>query len=210
MKAASIEPATKDVIYAAAGAGPLLQRDYGAILVGGTHAHRRAWRSSSENNSRNSGRRRPPPSSTRVAWARRLEVGDEMGIRIGGFLPCRVRVVHVDDLSLTLRTLSGHPEAGRISFKAGRDDGGRLTFQIRSRARSGGLIHYLGFLLLGRTMQARCWSVHQPGCRGVRGRVGGADPRQDVAGGTRAGRLRRARLPHVRSRIPGGGLIEWR
>ena len=86
-----------------------------------------------------------------------MKVGDELEIRISGVLPCKVCVVHADGRSLTLRTLDGHPEAGRITFGAGRDEQGRLTFRIRSRARAGGLLHYLGFLLMGRVMQGRCW-----------------------------------------------------
>lgn len=86
-----------------------------------------------------------------------LKVGDELQIRIGGVLPCRVRVVHIAGRSLTLRTLEGHPEAGRITFCTGRHEQGGLTFQIRSRARAGSFFHYLGFLLVGRAMQARCW-----------------------------------------------------
>jgi hypothetical protein len=86
-----------------------------------------------------------------------LEVGHELDIRIALVGRCRVRVIHFDERSLTLRTLTGHPEAGRISFGAGRDEQGRLTFQIRSRARASGMLQYLGFLLLGKQMQGRCW-----------------------------------------------------
>jgi len=86
-----------------------------------------------------------------------LGVGDELDIRIALAGQCRVRVIHYDEQSLTLRTLCGHPEAGRITFGADRDERGRLIFRIRSRARSRGLLQYFGFFVLGKQMQGRCW-----------------------------------------------------
>jgi len=136
--------------------GPLFQRDYEGVIEGGP--------SSPEELAQLVRGRFVDFAPPETAAFRRdddrgkpLDVGDELKIRIGGFMPCEVRVVQIDDTTLTLRTLEGHPEAGRISFKAGRDDRGRLTFQIRSRARSSRLVHLLGFLLMGRAMQARCW-----------------------------------------------------
>jgi hypothetical protein len=156
MGGVSIGPEGSKVVYAATGAGPLLQRDYTGVIRGGASSPEDIAKLVRERFAEFG-----PPETAAFehtgGGGRALEVGDELAIRIGGFMPCRVRVVHVDESSLTLRTLDGHPEAGRITFKAGRDAEGRLTFRIRSRARSGGLIHYLGFLLLGRTMQARCW-----------------------------------------------------
>jgi len=155
MSGTSIATEVRDVIHAATGTGPLLQRDYVAALSGGP--------CSPEDLARLLRERfvefgpRETAAFERKGGEGPLKVGDEMDIKIGGVMPCRVRVVQVDDLCLTLRTLCGHPEAGRISFKAGRDEQGRVTFHIRSRARSGGLLHFLGFLVLGRTMQARCW-----------------------------------------------------
>ncbi len=151
-----VGPEVRKVIHAASGSGPLLQRDYAGVIEGTTCSpeelatlirERFADLAPQETAAfeHSDGGRSP------------LKVGDELKIRIGGFMPCQVRVVHVDDVSLTLRTLEGHPEAGRVSFGAGRDDAGRLTFRIRSRARSGGLLHYVGFLMMGRAMQARCW-----------------------------------------------------
>lgn len=142
--------------YAKAGAGPLLQRDYVGVIQGTD------WTPEDLAKQVREGFIELAPSET-AAFERSddedrpLAVGHVLKIRIGGFLPCQVRVVHVDSRSLTLRTLDGHPEAGRITFGAGRDEQDRLTFRICSRARAGGLIHYLGFLLIGRTMQARCW-----------------------------------------------------
>ena len=143
-------------IHSASGSGPLLQRDYDGVIEGGPGSPEELAKLIRERFVDFA-----PPETAAFhhpdGEGAPLKVGDELAIRIGGFMPCRVRVVHVDEHCLTLRTLAGHPEAGRISFKAGRDDRQRLTFQIRSRARSGGLVHYLGFLLIGRTMQARCW-----------------------------------------------------
>ncbi|MDG3005055.1 DUF1990 family protein [Paludisphaera mucosa] len=156
MSEASIGAEVQDVIHAATGTGPLLQRDYIGAIEGGPCSPEDLAKLV-----RTHFTEFGPPET--AAFQRRgeehkpLEVGDELSIRLAGIMPCGVRVVQVDPLCLTLRTLCGHPEAGRISFKAGRDDQGRVTLHIRSRARSGGLIHYIGFLVLGRTMQARCW-----------------------------------------------------
>jgi len=156
MNDASVKSKDQDVAYAATGTGPLLQRDYLGVIRDGSCSPEALAKMVRERFVEFG-----PPETAAFEHSggegKPLAVGDELSIRIGGFMPCRVRVVHVDDLSLTLRTLDGHPEAGRITFRAGREAGGRLTFQIRSRARSGGLIHYLGFLLVGRAMQARCW-----------------------------------------------------
>ncbi len=156
MSATSIDSGMGDVVHAEAGSGPLLQRDYVATLESGPCSPEDLARLVRERFVE-FGPRETAAFERPGGGEGPLQVGDELAIRIGGIMPCRVRVVQADDLCLTLRTMCGHPEAGRISFKAGRDDRGRLTFHIRSRARSGGLVHYLGFLVLGRTMQARCW-----------------------------------------------------
>ncbi|HEX8202599.1 MAG TPA: hypothetical protein VF590_19125, partial [Isosphaeraceae bacterium] len=49
------------------------------------------------------------------------------------------------------------PEAGRITFGADRDEQGRLRFRIRSRTRASGVMNYVGYLLMGKQMQSRCW-----------------------------------------------------
>jgi hypothetical protein len=67
-------------------------------------------------------------------------------------------VVHTCPCSITLATLEGHPEAGRITFGAYRDAHGRVVFHIRSRARSSSLFSYLGFLLGGNPMQTATWT----------------------------------------------------
>jgi len=156
MSGVSVGSEKGKVVHAASGAGPLYQREYSGVIEGTNSSPEELAKLVRERFTELA------PEET-AAFARSeggrapLKVGDELRIRIGGFMPCGVRVVHVDDVSLTLRTLEGHPEAGRVSFGAGRDDEGRLTFRIRSRARSGRFFHYIGFLLMGRAMQARCW-----------------------------------------------------
>jgi hypothetical protein len=105
-----------------------------------------------------------------------LDVGDEMGVRIAGAGAFRVRVVHRDAQSLTLATLTGHPEAGRITFGAYPNRRGALVFHIRSRARVSSPLRLLGFLLAGDPMQTNTWTdfVNRVGAtfgRGVAGRV---------------------------------------
>ena len=81
-----------------------------------------------------------------------LEVGDEMKVFIQGYGECGVRVVHLDARSLTLRTLQGHFEAGRITFGAYYQDG-NLIFRIRSRARSTDRLRHVGYQLIGKKLQ---------------------------------------------------------
>jgi uncharacterized protein (UPF0548 family) len=66
---------------------------------------------------------------------------------------CRVRVLHADAQSLTLGTLEGRPEAGRITFGADRNPAGDVIFHIRSRARSVSMSKRVGFLAIGDVMQ---------------------------------------------------------
>ncbi len=105
-----------------------------------------------------------------------LDVGDELAIAIRLAGACRVRVVHRDACSLTLATLQGHPEAGRITFGAYRNDSGDVIFQIRSRARSSSLLTYIGFLFGGDPMQTSTWTMFIDNVakicgQGVRGEV---------------------------------------
>jgi hypothetical protein len=80
-----------------------------------------------------------------------------MHIRITGYGECAVRVAQVDPCRLTLRTLHGHMEAGRITFSADRDAGGRLVLRIRSRARLRNAPWYAAYALLGKHAQTRVW-----------------------------------------------------
>lgn len=144
-----------EIQYATEGSGPLLQRDYWATL--------RGVDATPDEVAQVVRARFPDFSPPETATFRRcgdaghpLQVGDEMEIHIALLGWCKVRVVHKDACSVTLRTLKGHPEAGRITFAAYREDG-RLMFRIRSRTRQASLLKYLGYLLMGKQLQSRCW-----------------------------------------------------
>jgi len=154
--AREVKQGAGEILCAASGYGPLLQRDYRAILAGASRSPEEV-----------AGlvRARFPefaPPQTAVFRVDKdsgapLEVGDELDIRLALLGRCRVRVIHLDRYSLTLATLPGHPEAGRITFGAGRDDRGRITFRICSRTRASAWWKYAGFLLMGKQMQAKTW-----------------------------------------------------
>lgn len=88
---------------------------------------------------------------------RPLALGDEVEVEIRMAGRCGVRVVHMDDNSLTLATLTGHPEAGRITFGAYRHQRGDVIFHIRSRARAASQMKLAGFLFAGDPMQTNTW-----------------------------------------------------
>lgn len=151
------QSARKNIISAAQGFGPFLQRDYWAVI--------------------SECRVRPSEIIARLAadfWdfapsnlcqfkpvgceGRALRGGDLLSISIPMAPSCEVRVLHMDAQSLTLGTLEGHPEAGRITFGAYRNDLGDVVFHIRSRARSGSLHFYFGFVAVGEAMQTNTWT----------------------------------------------------
>jgi len=145
----------RDVVFASDGAGPLVQRDYWAIIEGSDWTPERIIEKVRAEF--------PSFSPSELAdfscahLSAPLSLGDEMEINIKMSGLCHVRVVHHDERSFTLRTLDGHPEAGRITFGASHDKAGRLVFHIRSRARASSSLNYLGYELLGKGMQARVW-----------------------------------------------------
>lgn len=148
-----------DLLLPEQGAGPLLQRDYWAVINGCQH----------------------PPSKV-MEWVQRrfadfapkelcvfgrvdsaregepLELGEELSVKIQGAGTFGVRVIHKNEQSFTLATLPGHPEAGRITFGAYRNEHGDVIFHIRSRARSGSTFHYVGFVTAGEAMQTNTWT----------------------------------------------------
>ena len=142
---------------ATAGIGPLLQRDYWAVIE-------RCRFRPSEVIALVADRFAEFPPVDTVRFRRngrdetRLDVGDEFDIRIRMAGACAVRVMHRDACSFTLGTLEGHPEAGRITFGAYRNEREDVIFHIRSRARSRSLSHYLGFLTGGDPMQTTTWT----------------------------------------------------
>ncbi len=87
-----------------------------------------------------------------------LQEGDQLDLHIKAAGDFSVQVIHRDEQSLTLCTVAGHPEAGRITFGAYRNDRGDVIFHIRSRARSGSHKHLIGFFALGEAMQTNTWT----------------------------------------------------
>jgi hypothetical protein len=100
----------------------------------------------------------PPASLVRFVAPSGLNRHSELDIRIMSAESCRVRVMHEDAQSITLGTLEGHPEAGRITFGAYRNPSGEMIFHIRSRARSASPSKRVGFLAIGDPMQTNTWT----------------------------------------------------
>jgi Domain of unknown function (DUF1990) len=149
------EHLTSGLSPAGRGSGPLLQRDYWAKL-------RRTELRPSQIAAELKHHFASFAPAHLAAFAARapheLRVGDELDIHIAGAGDCRVRVVDCDAQSVTLATLAGHPEAGRITFGAYRDEDGKVIFHIRSRARSDSTLRRVGFVLLGEAMQTNTWT----------------------------------------------------
>lgn len=139
------------------GSGPLLQRDYWAVVsncrippsevgdVLATHF--------------------PDFSPTEIAafsrpvdGERPLEVGDELEVKIRMAGNFAVRVLHRDSNSITLGTLEGHPEAGRITFGAYPNEAGATVLHIRSRARSSTAVRFAEYIAAGEPMQMNTWT----------------------------------------------------
>lgn len=139
------------------GVGPLYQRDYWAVIDGCT-----ARPSQIADDIARRFPQYPPPELVSFAVAGEtpgpLCVGDELVVTLRLAGTCRVRVVNRAPQSLTLATLCGHPEAGRITFGAYRNTAGQVIFHIRSRARSSSQQKYLGFLTAGEPMQTNTWT----------------------------------------------------
>lgn len=105
-----------------------------------------------------------PPSLVRFRRRRRegaggpLALQDELVVNIRMAGQCGVRVIHMNENSITLATLNGHPEAGRITFGAYRHERGDVIFHIRSRARAASQMKLAGFLFAGDPMQTNTWT----------------------------------------------------
>jgi hypothetical protein len=152
-----VEKLREGLILASEGSGPLLQRDYWGVI--------------------RDSRLTAPEIATIVARdfcllapeelvrfapsggvELPLEEGAELEVSIRMAGKCRVRVVHRDANSLTLATLHGHPEAGRITFGAYPNPDGDVVFHIRSRARASSALRHAGFLAAGEPMQTTTWT----------------------------------------------------
>ena len=138
---------------ASGGTGPLLKRDYWALL---DHcplssievmAHVKAHFCEL-----------PPEALVTFEAREGVALGAQLDIVIMPAQRCGVRVIHEDAQSLTLGTLKGHPEAGRITFGAYRNPASDVIFHIRSRARSSSIFTRAGFVAIGEAMQTNTWT----------------------------------------------------
>jgi len=146
-----------NILSAARGVGLLLQRDYWTVIA--------RCRVSPSALLDELARRFPSFAPPDVVTFRRadgadrpLERGDVLEVRIRGAGTFRVCVVGRATQTLTFATLIGHPEAGRITFGAYRNDYGDVIFHIRSLARSSTRALQVGFLMMGEAMQTATWA----------------------------------------------------
>jgi len=144
------------ILPAARGVGLLLQRDYWAVIAGCRPSPSALLAELADHFSAFAPRDVVTFART-DGTARPLEPGDVLEVRIRGAGTFRVCVASRTTQTLTLATLMGHPEAGRITFGAYRNDYGDVIFHIRSRARSSTRAGYLGFLMMGEVMQTATW-----------------------------------------------------
>jgi hypothetical protein len=142
-----------ELLPATQGTGPLLQRDYWAVFAGCALKP-----SAVMTYVKTHFCELPPASLARFEAPGGLSRDTDLEVLIVPAQSCRVRVMHEDAQSLTLCTLEGHPEAGRITFGAYRNPAGDVIFHIRSRARSASVSKRLGFLAIGDAMQTNTWS----------------------------------------------------
>jgi hypothetical protein len=141
------------LLPATRGSGPLLQRDYWAVLAD-------CPLKPSELMAYVKSHFCELPPSALVEFVAAEGVGRDarLDILIRPGQRCAVRVIHEDTQSVTLATLDGHPEAGRITFGSYRNATGAVIFHIRSRARSTSLLKRMGFLAIGDAMQTNTWT----------------------------------------------------
>ena len=141
------------MLPASQGVGPLLQRDYWAVLADCPLKPSELMRRVKSNFCDF-----PPSALVAFEASNGVRRGADLHIRIKPGQQCAVRVTHEDAQSFTLGTLQGHPEAGRITFGAYRNPNGDVLFHIRSRARSSTASHRVGFLAIGDAMQTNTWT----------------------------------------------------
>jgi hypothetical protein len=144
------------VMPAAEGSGPLLQRQYTGRISGSTWTPEELMMLVRTDMERLSApelaRFQRPPRDLHP-----LKVDDDIEVHIKGAGETHVRVAHVDERSLTLRTMDDHIEAGRITFGVWREDPRTIVFRIRSRARQAAPGWLIGFVLGGMALQQRIW-----------------------------------------------------
>ena len=142
-----------DLLPATQGAGPLLQRDYWAILGDCSLSP-----SAVIDRVKQDFCSLPPTSLVHFDAPAGISLNALIDIVIAPRQRCGVQVIHEDRQSLTFGTIAGHPEAGRITFGAYRNPKGEVIFHIRSRARSTTAAKRLGFLAIGDAMQTNTWT----------------------------------------------------
>lgn len=152
------EEELRPVQLAPEGAGPLLQRDFVAVIEGSPLAPEQAALKL----------RRELPRYAPEALCKftrsssagdPLEVGDTMHVRLKGAGAAAVIVTHVDARSLTVRTMEGHIEAGRNTFGFYTDEHGRLVCRVRSRARTRDVPRLIAYWLGGKGNQSLIWTM---------------------------------------------------
>lgn len=147
----------RGLILASEGAGPLLQRDYWGVIENSQETPEGLGTILAEDFCRFA-----PEDLVKFARVdgkeEPLEPGVELNVQIRLAGECGVRVIHRDAQSITLATLEGHPEAGKITFGAYLNDHDDVIFHIRSRARSSSKTRYAGFLAIGEPMQTNTWT----------------------------------------------------
>ncbi len=146
-----------DVQLAADGIGPLLQRDYWAVIRGCRIEPTKVIQVVRERFAEFA-----PQNLAHFTFGadpdHPIGEGIVMNVKIRMVPEARVRVVHQDDCSITIATLGGHPEAGKITFGAYRNGHGDVIFHIRSRARASSAANLAGFLIGGDPMQTNTWT----------------------------------------------------
>jgi uncharacterized protein (UPF0548 family) len=154
----NVSPRMPDnILSSARGVGLLVQRDYWAVIAGCRLSPSALVDELADHFSAFA-----PPDVVTFAradgTARPLERGDVLEVRIRGAGTFRVCLACRTSQTLTLATLTGHPEAGRITFGAYRNDYRDVVFHIRSRARSSTRARQLGFMTMGEAMQTATWA----------------------------------------------------
>ena len=147
-----------DIVRAGDGVGQLLQRDYWAIIDGSRLGPSQVISEVAARFCDFAPEELVTFAPTGEVGRRGLQVGDELEVDIRLAGRCAVRVVHRDACSLTLATLEGHPEAGRITFGSYRHQDGRVIFHIRSRARASTAGRLAGYRVIGEPMQTTTWT----------------------------------------------------
>jgi hypothetical protein len=146
----------KELSLSSVGYGPLLQRDYWAVISRSRMKPSEIMDWVGRHFSEFSPRDRAVFSRAKEGLPPKL--GEQIRVKILGAGSFRVKVLHRSKNSFTLGTISGHPEAGRITFGAYRNSLGDVVFHIRSRARSSARLSFLGFRMVGEAMQTHTWT----------------------------------------------------